>query len=83
MRKKKNNLKPKAKRGRGRPRKKPQPLSSKIAWDLPKGVRFVIRSRNAPQALTHRWIAHKDNQVIGYYKTSGEAIQAFKAASQG
>ena len=75
MTKKKTKTEPKVKRGRGRPRK---PRPSKIIWNLPEGVRFVARNRNHSQALTHRWVAYKNNQVVGYYKTSKEAENALK-----
>ena len=68
---KKNN--PEVKRGRGRPRKV---RPSKTIWKLPEGVRFVARNRNHSQALTHRWVAYKNNQVVGYYKTPKEAKDA-------
>tara|TARA_R110002110_G_scaffold10098_5_gene49498 strand:+ start:268 stop:486 length:219 start_codon:yes stop_codon:yes gene_type:complete len=61
------------KRGRGRPRKiKPD----KIVWKLPEGIRFVSRRADHPQAFTHRWLAYKNNQVVGYYRTIKEAEDA-------
>ena len=73
--KKKRNNKKIVKRGRGRPRK---PKPTKILWKLPEGVHLVSRRLDHHQALTHRWIAYADKQVIGYYRTPEEAIAAIK-----
>ena len=61
------------KRGRGRPRK---PKPDKIVWKLPEGIRFVSRRPDHPHAFTHRWLAYKNNQVVGYYRTIKEAEDA-------
>ena len=60
---------------RGRPRKA---RPKKIIWELPEGVRFVVRSPKVPQANTHRWIAVVDNEVAGYYKTIQDAAEEIK-----
>ena len=66
----------KTQRKRGRPRKiRP----SKIIWKLPEGVRMVARKVSNPQALTHRWLAVSERDVIGYYKTPEEAHKAYIA----
>jgi len=63
---------------RGRPRK---PRPKFIVWDLPKGVKYVIRKQSHPQANTHRWLAFADDRVIGYYKSSTEARKAVETLS--
>ena len=64
------------KRGRGRPRK---PRPSKIIWIPPDGVRHIALRSSHPQANTHRWIAFKNGEVLGYFKTPEDASKVVQA----
>jgi hypothetical protein len=64
------------KRGRGRPRK---PRPSKIIWTPPDGVRHIALRSSHSQANTHRWIAFKNGEVLGYFKTPEDASKVVEA----
>ncbi len=62
-------------RKRGRPRKE-RPL--KIKWKLPEGVRLVALKTDHPNSKTHRWLAFKNGEVIGYFQTPEAAQKALE-----
>jgi len=64
---------------RGRPRKE---KPSKIEWIAHPGVSFVQR-KQGPRSDSHRWVAVLGNEVIGYYKTSHDAEQAYNENKKG
>ncbi len=64
---------------RGRPRKE---KPAKIEWSAHPGVSFVQRKRGQ-NSDSHRWVAVLGNEVIGYYKTSQDAEQAYNENKKG